>query len=591
MTKTMMREMMVAASLFAVTACGTVEAPQQPADDPAEEMTGGSGSADTGSGSGSGSGSSSIGCTSPSDCKSGETCHVVTGQCFAADLTLDASEFVVDGDTWWVSTATPTLKGTFKAPPNSVVTVQLGTDAFMSAVIVGAEWHMQVPPDGISSAGTLVTVRLTDPFGGETTVAQELVVDAMAPSVSMLPSKVRDERGDVVTFSIVDGPKHDHRGVEVDLSAGGCPTVHKYTYLMNPSRAYGDEWSPNPLRWQFAVDETRIASATYRVRSPNGSPLTDWLPAVVQGTSLSVAPTLAAVPNLGEGSGTYSVDVRVRDWAGNETTTTACWNHQPLAAPLGFGSVYETLELAELRLIDDSPISKLLTGEGVTILGQWITQFADEPIVLSGTTTAITGTYQTSFLNGVVYWDVQDGFFSCEYLDCINPPPPAAVPVNVTGQLANAQRTMTVIDLETDQPLTPDTTGRFTIPARAAGMAAKHYVVFWSISNVTQLRPASTGTFAEYQAGGLTYTGTAPALRGPTCLAHTNGTCWRFALGGATISAIDSAKLAIDPITVTMMASVSETATPHVPYHAAVASFVSEAITWDAGNDDLPGTY
>jgi hypothetical protein len=252
-------------------------------------------------------------------------------------LSIDNSDFVVDGARWWTNASAPTLRGLFVATGLVTIEVEVG-GASVPARIEGTTWSATLPAGSISAAGTAVNVVMTNAAGEHVSVTRTLVLDVSAPAIAMLPSLVLDERGDKIDFSSGE-PVHTHEGPEIALSELECAAVYKYAYFMFASPPpYGAETTPNPLRYVFWIDETQVdASFTaFRVRTPEDSVLRDWTTLATSGWQYVVplyADEAHGIPELAKRSGKYLVDVRARDWAGRVSTATWCFDLQLLASP------------------------------------------------------------------------------------------------------------------------------------------------------------------------------------------------------------------------------------------------------------------
>ncbi len=91
----MMHKMMVAASLLAVSACGSVSSPG-------------------GNDDGSGSDDANTTCEVASDCAGGAACDTVAHECVTDVLAIESTDFVNDGLRWWSATSGPKLWGTYE---------------------------------------------------------------------------------------------------------------------------------------------------------------------------------------------------------------------------------------------------------------------------------------------------------------------------------------------------------------------------------------------------------------------------------------------------------------------------------------------
>ena len=374
-----MRKMMVA--MLFTAACGTTMAPAN--------GNNGSGS-DTGSDTGSGSDVPTT-CTTAADCAAGMACDVNQHTCVTAGFTIDKTGFVDDGTRWWTNKSNPTLHGTIDNPTGETISVAVNNTPIGTATITGTTWSIDLPTGTIAEADTSIVIELSSGIEQR----QLFALDDKAP-VAVMFGSIKDERGDQVDFSTGEAV-HTHAGAAINLDGTGCPSVYKYAYLMDATKPlYGAETSPNPLTWQVkASDSTPIDNmdSAYRVRDASGTVLYNWT-SMQPDASGVFAITLHRndIAALGTKTGHMFVDVRFRDSFGNESTTSACWDNHPMAAPVEIKPVAPSTVFG-WSLPGDSPISTLsIYTPGATVFSQRVLQYADEPVAvkLSGAPGAIT---------------------------------------------------------------------------------------------------------------------------------------------------------------------------------------------------------
>ena len=584
-----MRTMMVAALLTA--ACGSVT--------PAA----GTGS-DTGSDMGSGSGSAPVdtSCSSAADCTSGMACDVTQHTCVAAAFTLDKAGFIDDGTRWWTNTGDPTLHGTIDNPGVDPLTVLVGTTAVGTATITGTTWSIALPANAITEADTRVVLRM-----GNLEQSQLFALDDQAPA-AMLFGQVHDERGDQIDFSTGEAV-HTHAGTAIDLAGTGCPAIYKYAYLMDDSApVYGREAAPNPLAWQIKVsDATPIdgMDSAYRVRDASGRVLYDWTSIAPDGTGVyAVTLYRNKIPQLGTQTGQMHVDVRFRDAFGNESTTSACWENHPMAAPLEIGAM-ATGELFGWTLPADSPVSDLLNGNGAVVYSQRIVQHAAEPITIDISTPAPTVHYTMTAVDDIVADTPVAVTIGCSGATdpACNTTPPADPADKVDSGSVQPEWFTGVVDEVTGQRL-PVCFGigfgvTCTIPARSASEAPHAYRIEVALSSQGELTPPGTvfdsSAYSEYTFLGLTYTGLAPSALYTKCSTMRarpiNGVTVYNCIAQTTypeIRALDKATLAFPAMTEAFKTSPTANGTLEPVAYAGTALTIA-AKTWNAGDDDLPG--
>jgi len=566
----MMRKMMFAAGLWALSACGN-----------AHEV-----------------------CNAASDCGDGAACDLVANECVVGALTIDSTGFVVEEDRWWTITSEPTLKGTYDGSASSIVTLVVdGVE--VPATLDAKTWSAKLPASSIKDTDTEVTVRLSDALN-RVELSQVIAVDNVGPKIALGSSIVRDERGDTVDFSTGE-PVHTHAGAEIDLAASECPAVYKYGYLTESNAAtFGRQASPNPLAWTFNVADARIDAASYRVRTPNNQVLLDWTPIVATTGANTIELHRDDFAAFATYEGQLYLDVRARDWAGLETSASTCWEQHWLAAPLevgAFAPAAGTDSLFVMNLLADSPISTLLPnvwGGYVSprLAVQRIVQYSAEPVVVEAATTQpATGTFSKSVVSGYVMTGTAYGTI-CGSTTCVDNTPALATAIDSSGSLTNMSRSTYVIDEVTGNVMPPFTASHIVIPGRGASEAPHAYTLVVTTNGIPELSPSSAPAFAEYSLLGLAYTGTAPGATVNVC----NGwfeKCTQYGCftqcSGVTkytpITALDKARIDLMPFAIDFRTAARDGLTAVAPPHIPSDVFVVPAMSWDAGDDDLPGPY
>lgn len=283
-------------------------------------------------------------------------------------LAVDDAGFFVDGagDRWTAAPA-PILTGTIAEAHLERIALWRGATPIATATVAGGAWTLAVPAGTVPDpAPVALRVEALDRAGNTASVELRLRYDATPPALSTPPTTVRDERGDVVTYSTAPAfpfaflgrdPTHQHLGPAIALGASiACdataPTVVKYGYLLDEAPAPyvteiggGGPASRNPLGFALAVDDDGVgvdpASVAYRVRDVGtGAIALDWQAPV--GASPYAIPLYrrgGAAPSIARlaSDGLLALDLRARDRLGRETTITRCWNHRVLPAPILVG--------------------------------------------------------------------------------------------------------------------------------------------------------------------------------------------------------------------------------------------------------------
>ncbi len=370
-----------------------------------------------------------------------------------------------------------------------MVQVKVGAGAAMLAAVNGSRWNVQLPSGTIMDADTLISVTLTDPVRGVVSLEQVFALDSAAPVIGLGTSKMLDERGDVIDFS-TSVPVHTHQGPEIDLGAGGCPKVYKYSYLMDThAPVHGSETTPNPIAWDLTLQDAKLAAAEFMVRAESGTVLRDWKPIV--GTGASYPLTLyrngdAGLGELAMQPGKYTIDVRARDWGGLESTASYCIDFHPLAAPLQIMQATTPTDPTALKgwtLGANSPISRVTKpGVGGAIVEQKLVQLSSDPVALHLAAPALTGTFRTQYYQGWIESSRTKILIPCNSMNCDAITAPA--PQSLSGALTLYTTTIQLVD-SSGTVVPPVSIGAYAIPGRAAGAPPAEYRVRVWLSSVS----------------------------------------------------------------------------------------------------------
>lgn len=558
-------------------------------------------------------------CSSGSDCQSG-ICDLGAHECTVGVLTIDSTGFVIDGARWWTTTSGPKLTGTFEGVSSSrIVAVVDGNET--EAVLTDTTWSAQLPMNSIKDTDTPITIKMTNASGGDVELNQAIALDSIGPSLDVMASTIRDERGDTIDFTTGE-PVHTHAGPEIDL-ASGCPTVYRYAYLMGSTRLYGSETTPNPLAWKFKINEVKLEPGSmFRVRTEENQTVLDWteLPAPVDGLysiELNRDGGSYSVASLGTRTGKFYLDVRATDWTGIETTSSICWDHQPLAPPLEITAL-ENDALFAMTLAADSPISNLIGGDGgVGIVGQTIKQHTAEPITFQYKLSTGAVQYGRTFYSDFVSGTRGDGntyLYCCSGTApdarCSGSPPthpaqPASTASGTVGQFgfanyarlvlrdeANGQAAATVSVGSASMPSDlSNITLTGTIPARAMGEVPHTYRLLLIFDSLDNLKPG-LAPFGEHSLAGQVYTGTPSTLVEKCSQTISSQICASTCVRSTeyrSFNAIDRAELMFGAFSASLKTGF-ELETTYADIHNAPSSaFMLGAASWDSGNDDLPG--
>lgn len=431
-------------------------------------------------------------------------------------------------------------------------------------------------------------------------------LDAVAPVITLQASLVKDERGDTIDFATGE-PVHTHDGEDIDLASGSCPAVYKYAYLMDSSApAFGRQTAPNPLAWKLTIADVQVIEATYRVRNAAIEILLDWMPLADTGSgSYAVELHRDVMPKLGEYEGQLFIDIRASDWGSLESTTTLCWEHHLLAAPLELDTVQQatgTESLFSWSLATDSSISSLMgIGLGARIAEARIVQHTSEPIVFSGTIAATAVRYTKTVVDdhvvtASVTTTIGPGEACSTTNGCDVPAPTDPLDPSSSGSVTNYSLTLLVWDDVANTYLLTT-----SIPGRTTGEAPHAYRLLGYVSQLPDLQPDPSAVIGEYSLTAFseasrTYTGVAPGSPLVSCSDQyercTSYGCAPFCRSYQTyrrIIALDKATLELDNVAMTFTTSPNVAVPTSAPANAPQSNWVLGNLVWNAGDDDLPG--
>jgi hypothetical protein len=333
--------------------------------------------------------------------------------------------------------------------------------------------------------------------------------------LAFIPTEVRDERGDTITFS-TDEPVHTHAGPAITLGAAGCPAVYHYAYLLDRARPFGREATRNPLAFELSAPESDPSSVAYRVVATDGQLLLPWTEAGVADTSGHYTMELHRddIALLGTFVGQLRIEARATSLAGTELRTSACWEHHPLAAPLSIAAVQSAIggaSLAARTLVAPTRVIDLINIEitaDVEVHMQRIAQLTAEPIVLQIAPDAIAGTYSSTTIDSFVATASSTVSKNCSaepnYCDrSVLADPPDFVRA---GPLASGMWSVRVIDMATNSVL-PCPANVCTIPGRVPGEIARSYRVVLGARRISELWPVPSVVPGEITVSGQAVSG------------------------------------------------------------------------------------
>jgi hypothetical protein len=475
-------------------------------------------------------------------------------------LTLTPAGFV-DGSTWWITSSTLTLSGTIGDA--AVVAVKAIVDGVViPGTVSGTTWQVLLPAGTLDPAGSQVTVLATDAAGNQTQVLQRIRPDVSPPEVTLQPSIVNDEAPEVPTFATDESPIHSHNGMPVDLAASGsCPVVTKYRYLLgSASPPYVTETpARNPIAYKLVSADDGIGildgSTQYRVlrRGASGSTvMVDWASAgagtqISTGTRLfDVAVVSDLIPGLNITEAIYDVEFRATDRLSRTTSTSRCFELRLKSPPLHFGdggqATGHTFALGApnaptsgLSLAPGAPYDLIATrllnnnATGASLIDQWVTNGTTETVFLTVTVTkpntmAVTQAfsvrnYQSVSTVSINCYDADGNwnpscdqptwFPSAEYYS--SPTTTSATTLTFPAKLYELDGNgVPTTEIPCLAPcLASGSVFKFAVPPRAAGAAARRFVIMTMIGQVSNLWPGAdvSPPFFDASLGGVRYTG------------------------------------------------------------------------------------
>lgn len=422
-------------------------------------------------------------------------------------------------------------------------------------------------------------------------------MDTEPPQITLGPSTVRDERGDTIDFTSGEAV-HIHSGPVVSLTATGCPVVHKYAYLTGTTDPlFGTQTAPNPIGYDFSVQDAMLVagSTEYRVRTFDGQVLRDWTPiAPTTGDSYSVKlfGGTTDIAQLGTRSGQFLFDVRARDESGRDAEASFCWEQRLLAPPVEVTPLAPA-ELFQWSLAADSPVSRI-SVQGATVLTQRVTQHAGEPIRIAWRVNPGAVQYVRSSVDDIV---TETSTFPIGCPIGTSDPrcqlrPVPAEPADMPASGTAAPGVMVYLfDEATNQNVTLGTdTLDVTLPARAANQPPRAYRIDVVIT-VPELHVPGLWAMEELSLLGITYTGGHAEDLGLSCLDMKDTAIGRICYRVDhfwRVKMLDAAKVTFAGITASFKTETPLQPLADAPYLSAAARSTGP-LTWDAGNDDLPG--
>ncbi|MGE0870908.1 MAG: hypothetical protein AB7P03_20245 [Kofleriaceae bacterium] len=246
--------------------------------------------------------------------------------------------------------------------------------------------------------------------------------------------------------------------------------------------------------------------------------------------------------------------------------------------------------LFSMQLTDNDPIRDVIvkTQAPVDVLQQRLVGLVDDEIFVAIELTPPTGTYRRELLNGVDTWADDDGSVLCAQNGIATYDPrcetvePAAYLNPSEGAITMSQWGMMLFDDQTLEPITScQIGGPYRLDCQLSGGAEAVYRLVVFANGFEQLWDGSEG-LGEQSLNFTPFIGSVAEQQEFRCLAfsHTATSSYcTYHLAYSRFNGIDRLRLELDPVTIRITANgLSTTST-------------SAALSWDAGDADLPGPY
>jgi hypothetical protein len=432
---------------------------------------------------------------------------------------------------------------------------------------------------------------------GEPTDPSDPLDEAHSPDIQFLGGAVLDERGDQIDFSSGE-PVHTHAGLPVELSGSECTTIYKYGYLLDREPAFGRQTTANPLAMRFQAPDVAPldpSASAYRVRGTDDEVLQGWTTLTPDDDgAYTVALYRDDIATLDQ-PGDRHVDVRFRDTTGVEKVASVCWNMHALAAPLEVDAPATAMfqSLFSMSFATGAPIASLVSGSGApNITALHVVQPTAEPTSIAVDLTPPATTYTTRIVDDFVQvpitasWTCGTTGELCHHSTTPPPDTTSSGALHLTWSLRVLDDVSGEVVCQGGEHLT------CSLPGRAADAAPRGFTIYAAATRMTELAPRAGS--AERTLLGTSYYGVEGAsfdacLAGKT-ITHTdiNGnvfSSWVCMTQAryTEIIALDNATVTFGPATFSISAIAASGA--DLP----ARTFTSEPMTWDAGDDDLPG--
>jgi hypothetical protein len=423
------------------------------------------------------------------------------------------------------------------------------------------------------------------------------------PEIRFLGGSVRDERADQVDFSSGE-PVHTHAGAPIALTEAGCTTIYKYGYLLDRAPTFGREATANPLAMRFQAPNVAPLDPTasaYRILADDGAVMKAWTTLTPDADgNFTVSLFRDEIEGLDE-PGERRLDVRFRDTNGTEKVASVCWNLHALAAPLLVEApTSSTLSgsLFSLSLPGDTPMASVINGNGngvAKVADVRIVQQTTEPVNISVALSVPSMTYTARSVDDYVADGAGASVYPCGTDRCTTTPPADPLDITRTGSLTGVWSMYVIDEASGEVVCVGEESVPCKIPGRGEAAAPHAYRVVAGVGALEALRPP-TQIVLDQVLQGFSFLGAILESR-DVC---TSQRVRIDASGNETYQcmtsirytrfmALDHAEVELTPASFTF-STITQADRMGAPlHHLATSTLSTPAMSWDSGDDDLPG--
>jgi hypothetical protein len=249
-----------------------------------------------------------------------------------------------------------------------------------------------------------------------------------------------------------------------------------------------------------------------------------------------------------------------------------------------------------MSLPADSPVSRIMApgGGGAPVLEARIRHFAAEPVTLRLGVRAPVASYTKHVVEDFVAPVTEAANIDCGVEPCHRDAPLDPPDVVSSGTLGGARWSGRLLDADTRQPV-PCTAVGCPLPPRT-GPEPREYIYVVSLEHAAELGPEPAGDLGEFSLLGLTFTGLDPAASGTfeqcleTHLVGERELCIRRRTFRRLV-ALDRLQLQVQPIAIDVAAPLDASRIGEPAAYLPGGAVSSGGLTWDSGDDDLPGPH